>query len=234
MRLGDHVGPPPRARRLHADSLGELGQDVHRARVVDRVDRVHAEAVDVELAHPGAPILDDVTSDTGTPLAVEVHRGAPRRLVPVGAVRPVFREVIALGAEVVVDDVEEDGEPGRVARVHQATEPARAAIGRLRSVEVDAIVTPVARARELGDWHQLDGGHAEVGERGKMRDDRLERPGRCERAHVELVDDQVARRVAAEVLVGPEEAPRIHHRRGPVHALGLPARDRVGTVPLAV
>src|SRR5207253_78867 len=82
----------------------------------------------------------------------------------------------ALGAEVVVDDVEEDGEPGRVARVHQATEPARAAIGRLRSVEVDAIVTPVARARELGDWHQLDGGHAEVGKRGKMRDDRLERP----------------------------------------------------------
>src|SRR3989442_11825748 len=28
VRLGDHVGPPPRARRLHADSLGELGQDV--------------------------------------------------------------------------------------------------------------------------------------------------------------------------------------------------------------
>src|SRR5439155_349292 len=85
---------------------------------------------------------------------------------PVGAVRPVFREVIALGAEVVVDDVEEDGEPGRVARVHQATEPARAAIGRLRSVEVDAIVTPVTPARELGDVHQLDRRQAPDRQRG--------------------------------------------------------------------
>ena len=88
---------------------------------------------------------------------------------------------------------------------------------------MDAVVAPVAGARELGDGHELDGGHAEVGERGEVLDDRFERAGRSERAHVKLVEDQVARRVAAEVRVGPQKALRVHHGRGPVHALGLPA-----------
>src|SRR2546422_10544428 len=80
--LGDHVDAPPPPRPLLVDGLGELGQEVHRARVVNRVDGVEAEAVDVELAHPCAPILYDMTADSMTPLAVEVHGGAPPPLVP--------------------------------------------------------------------------------------------------------------------------------------------------------
>src|SRR5207245_9612217 len=124
--LGDHVYPPPPPRPLLVDGLGELGQDVHRAGVGNRVGGVEAEAVDVELAHPCAPILYDMTSDSMTPLAVEVHGGTPRRLVPVAEVRPVLRKGVPLGPEVIVDDVEEDREPGRVARVHQTPPAARA------------------------------------------------------------------------------------------------------------
>src|SRR3989454_11042845 len=97
--LGDHVDAPPPPRPLLVDGLGELGQEVHRARVVNRVDGVEAEAVDVELAHPCAPILYDMTSDSMTPLAVEVHGGTPRRLVPVAEVRPVLRKGVPLGPE---------------------------------------------------------------------------------------------------------------------------------------
>src|SRR2546426_12636787 len=90
--LGDHVDAPPPPRPLLVDGLGELGQDVHRARVVNRVDGVEAEAVDVELAHPFAPILYDMTSDSMTPLAVEVHGGSPPRRVPGAVGRPATRQ----------------------------------------------------------------------------------------------------------------------------------------------
>src|SRR3989449_9478514 len=140
--LGDHVDAPPPPRPLLVDGLGELGQDVHRARVVNRVDGVEAEAVDVELAHPCAPILYDMTSDSMTPLAVEVHGGTPRRLVPVAEVRPVLRKVVPLGPEVIVDDVEEDREPGRVARGHPTAQSPRGPPRGPGRGEGDAVVAP--------------------------------------------------------------------------------------------
>src|SRR5207249_11376846 len=112
--------------------------------------------------------LYDVTSGYVSPLAVEVHGGTPRRLVPVAEVRPVLRKVVPLGPEVIVDDVEEDREPGRVARVHQTAQSARAPVGGLWRVEVAAVVAPITRARKLGDGHELDGGDARVDKRGKL------------------------------------------------------------------
>src|SRR2546422_3457308 len=114
--LGDHVDAPPPPRPLLVDGLGELGQDVHRARVVNRVDGVEAEAVEVELAHPCAPILYDMTSDSMTPLAVEVHGGTPPRLVPAAQVRPGLPQGVPPRPEGIVDDARKDPEPRRGAR----------------------------------------------------------------------------------------------------------------------
>src|SRR2546426_11999924 len=81
----------------------------------------------------------------------------------------------------------------------RSAQSARAPVGGLGRVEVDAVVAPVTRARKLGDGHELDGGDAQVDKRGKMLDDRLEGPGRRERAHVQLVDDRSEeRRVGKE------------------------------------
>src|SRR2546422_7457644 len=109
--LGDHVDAPPPPRPLLVDGLGELGQDVHRARVVNRVDGVEAEAVEVELAHPCAPILYDMTSDSMTPLAVEVHGGAPRRLLPGASVPPLPPQAGPPRAPGAFDPRQEDPEP---------------------------------------------------------------------------------------------------------------------------
>src|SRR2546421_7169200 len=99
---------------------------------------------------------------------------------------------------------------------------------------MDAVVPPVARSRELGHRHDLDGGDAEVGERFQVADDGLEGTSRSERPDVQFVEHEVGERVAPETGVGPGKGRRIHDGRRAVHAVGLPARRRIGTVALTI
>src|SRR5204862_2621231 len=59
-RLGHDVHGPAQRPCLLAHRRRDLGEDVRRAGVEDRVDGVEPEPVDVALAHPGARVLDEV------------------------------------------------------------------------------------------------------------------------------------------------------------------------------
>ena len=232
--LGGDVQGPVEQRRLLARRLGQLGQHVHGARVEDRVDGVQPQPVDVELAHPVTRVVDEVPAHALAVGPVEVDGVAPRRAVAIGEVRTELAEVVALRAEVVVDDVQEDAEAVGMGGVDQPAQAAGAAVGRLRCVEMDAVVPPVARAGELGHRHDLDRGDAEVHQVRQVRDDGLEGPGRGEGPDVELVEDQVGQGVAAEALVGPREPAGVDDDRRAVDPLRLKPGDRIGPVPLAV
>ncbi len=204
---------------MHA--LGELGQDVVRALVEDRVRRVEAKAVDVVVAHPHA--LRSGSPTRGRRPA-RSHRVAPERVVPVGEVRAEGADRLGAGADVVVDDVEQDAEAGRVGGVDEAREPVRAAVGGVRRVGVDAVVAPAALAGEGGDGHQLDRGHAQLAQALEVRDHAVERALLRERPDVQLVDDEVVERDAVPRGVRPAEAARVDDLRRPADALRLEAR----------
>ena len=121
--LGDDGRRPAPAR---GDVLGDLldrPEDVPRAQVVDGVHGVQPEAVEVELLQPHPDVVQHVVAHRVAAAVVVVDRGAPRRLVVVVEVRAELAEVVPLGAEVVVDDVEEDRQPLGVAGVHQRCRP---------------------------------------------------------------------------------------------------------------
>src|SRR5262249_61960457 len=109
----------------------ELGENVYRARVVDRVDRVEPETVDVKLAHPHAAVLDHVTAHALGAGAVVVDRGAPRGLRAIREIGTVLGQIVSFGPEVVVHEVEGDRQAARVASVGEAPEPAPAGGRRL-------------------------------------------------------------------------------------------------------
>ncbi len=222
-RLGDHEDTaPPTPGGVHA--LCEHGHDRLGARVVDRVDRVHAQAVDVEVAYPALRRLQHPLADRVGVLVVVVDRIAPERRVAVGEVRAERRQrLVARRADVVVDDVEDHAEAVGVRGVDEALEAERAAVGRLRGAEVDAVVAPAVVAGELGDWHDLDRRHAELGELRQVLDRGIEGPLRRERPDVQLVDDLLAERPRLEVLVGPDERARVDDPRRAAQALGLVA-----------
>ncbi len=127
--LGDHE----RARVGGVDAAGDRRDDVLRVGVDQRVDRVEAQAVDVEVADPALGGLQDPLAHRVGLRVVEVDRLAPRRRVLVGQVRPERLHRLHPGrAEVVVDDVEDHGEALRVGGVDEALEAERAAVGGVR------------------------------------------------------------------------------------------------------
>ena len=90
-----------------------------------------------------------------------------------------------------------------MALVDEVLEGGRATVRVLHGEREDAVVAPVARARELGDRHDFDRRDPEHGEVVELRDGRGEGAGRGERADVELVEHRVAQRHRLESVVAP-------------------------------
>ncbi len=147
---------------LAVGDLGDLGEDVGGGLVVDLVGRVEPEAVEPVVADPHADVVEDHRAGGVAVVAVVVDGRAP--VGPVALVEVVAEggEVVAVGAEVVVNHVEEDGHPLAVARLDESLEPLGTAVAVLRGERVDAVVSPASHAGKLADGHQLDGRDAQV------------------------------------------------------------------------
>jgi hypothetical protein len=115
-----------------------------------------------------------------------------------------------------------------VRRVDQPREPLGAAVGGVRGIGVEAVVTPAAVPWEGRHRHQLDRGHAEVAQLAEVRDHAVERSFFTEGADVELVAHELLQRHAAPRLVAPAEGGRVDDPGGPADPFRLEARARVG------
>ena len=111
----------------------------------------------------------------------------------------------------VVDDVEKHHELVRVCRIDQSLEIVTRPVARVRGERQHAVVTPVPAAGEIRHRHQLDRGHAELGEVIEPLDHRRERPRGRECADVELVDDRFFPRAPAPRVIAPVERERVDH-----------------------
>ena len=232
--LRDQVERPPLTLAERTHGVAELAQERLGGGVDDAVDRVEAEPVDVVLVEPVQGVPGEVAPHLVALRAVDVDGLAPRRVVAVGQVRREALEVVALGPEVVVDDVEDDREAPRVAGVDEAPQPVGPAVGRLRRPQIDPVVAPVARAGELRDGHQLAGGDAEGDEVVETLDRTVERARLAERPDVQLVQHELGERGSPEGAIAPGERGRVDDRRGAVHAVGLRARRGVRQIIAAV
>ena len=82
---------------------------------------VEPQAVEVEFLEPVQRVVDEEFAHRAARVAVEVDRRAPRRVVLGGEeLRRVGVQPVAVGTEVVVDDVEQHAEAARVRRVDEA------------------------------------------------------------------------------------------------------------------
>ena len=167
--------------------------------------RVEAKRVDVKVTNPMKRVLDEVVAHFVAVGSVEIQRFAPRRPVSLGEIRGEVAEVVAFGAEVVVDDVEHDREPETVARVDETFERGGPTVAVLHRERVDAVVAPVALSRKLGDGHELDRGDPEIPKPLESTRRGVERSFERKRPDVELVDNQLFEGSVAPRAVGPIE-----------------------------
>ena len=219
-----HLADHERVRVGRVDPVGQLLQHVPRRIVVDGVDGVEAQPVDAVVADPELRVLDRPFASAGLGVVERVAPGRPAE--PVREVRPKVSERLAARSDVVVDDVEHDAEPFAVGRIHEPRQACRPAVGRVRRVGVEAVVSPAAVAGKGRHRHQLDRGDAELAQPSQPRDDAVEGRLRRERPDVELVEDEFVQR---EPRAGRDfERAGVEDAGRPADPFGLPPGARVG------
>ena len=160
--LWKYVNIPFELLRFFVNGGAKLFQEGPSRRIDDGVDRIEAKGINVEVGNPLQGIFDEIAANLVAHATVEIDGFAPRRPVQIREIRTEVRQVISLGAEVVVNDIEHHGDSLLMARVDKFLERGRAAVRRLDRIGIDAVVSPVTVSGKLGHGHQLDGRNAKV------------------------------------------------------------------------
>ena len=206
---------------------GDFGDDVLGRIVLDGLDSVEAQAVEVILAQPVESVFDDEAADVQAAGVVVIDGVAPGGFVAAGEVGAELREVISLIAQVVVDDIEEDGEAALVSGIDKAAKRGGASVIGLHRVEADAVIAPVAGTGDGVDRHEFDGRDAEVAEVIEALDGRVEGASGGEGADVEFVENEAGQGKSTPVTVLPGKG-GIDDFGGAVDPFGKQPRDRIG------
>jgi hypothetical protein len=211
-----------------AGACHDLVHDVSRRGVVDRLGGIETQPVDVELVDPVRGVRQEELADGAGVVAVEVDGLAPLVRVAIReVVRRVRLEIVAVRAQVVVDDVQDHAQSEPVCAIHEGPQIVGRAVEPTRREEIDAVVAPPESAGKLGHRHHLDERDAGPRQLRKLVDRRRPRPRRRERTDMQLVDDLSGQTHPGPALVAPGECRRVDDLRRAVRTFRLRPRCRV-------
>ena len=187
--LKQQVDGPAKAR---SKPCREFVEQIGPRIVLDRVDGVEAQSVEMKFLDPIFGVLDEEVAHRARIRSVELDRVAPGGFMPAGEeIGRIERQKVPLGAEVIVDDVEQDRDPLPVGRLDEGFEILRPAIACIGSVGKRAVIAPVPAAAEIADRHDLDGRDAELSQMSELRCGSRERAFRRKSAEMQLVKHDV-------------------------------------------
>ncbi len=140
-------------------------------------------------------------------------------------------QVIAVGAEVVVDHIENHRQTMAVGRVDQVFELFGRAVGGLRCVKQNPVIAPVTLAGELRQRHQFDSGNTQLDQVFQML---LNLAETAECPDVQFVDHRLIPRSTLPGAVLPPIGEGIDHHAVAVDIARLGAGGRVRHRKLAI
>jgi hypothetical protein len=218
----------PRVADCSPHALRQLSQDVGCGIVRDRMHRIQAQAVEVIFLQPVQRVLDEEFTHRGAVRPVEVDRRAPGGVVLLA--EEIFRvgvQVVSFRPEVVVDHVQQHHQAARVGGLDQRFQFLRPAVAAIRREWQHAVVTPVARAREIRQRHQFDRTDAQFSQVIQARDNACIIAGGRKRADVQFVDHRFVPGPAAPIVIGPFKSGGVDDFAGGMHIIRVEARSRV-------
>jgi hypothetical protein len=117
--------------------------------VVDLLSGVEPQAVQMVFVDPVCRVGEKEFAHRAGLLAVEIDRVAPLVRVAVGEVvlGELFK-IVAVGSEVVVDDIKDYAQAERVGSIDEAAEVVRLAVKSRGREEIDAVIAPTETTRE--------------------------------------------------------------------------------------
>src|ERR1051326_1114682 len=124
------------------------------------MDGIQPEGVNMKLGLPSKSVLQEKAPNFIRAFTVKINCGSPRSPIVLGKIGTKLLQIVPLGPEVVIDDIQHDGQLGLMTGIYEALQPGGPAIRVLHRIGENTIITPIARAWELGARHQFDGGDA--------------------------------------------------------------------------
>ncbi len=208
---------------------GDLGNDVWLTGVEETLRGIQPQAVQVELTDPARGVLRVELAHRAAARPVEVDRFTPFVLIAIGeVVGAEAAQVISIGPEMVVDDIENDAEPQGVGSIDEASKGVRLSIAMIGRKQADPVIAPVEATGKIGHRHDFEAGDAEPGKVRQFSRGGFESALLRERADVQFIEDLARERQPTPLPVMPFERIRVDHHRGPMRAARLKARTRIG------
>jgi hypothetical protein len=214
--------------------VAQLRENVARRGVHQGVNRVQAQAVHAERAEPPRHVVGQQRPHRVAAGPVEVEPLAPMAGRAVGEVRSELGQVVARRPQVVVHHVQHHGQAGVMGRLDEAPHCVGPAVGRVGGEPQHAVVAPAELGVEGVDRHELDVGHAQLGQSRQVDGGGVEGALGSERADVQLVDDGSLQRGRVPSGGAWRHPGRIDQLRQRVDAVGLSPRCRIGPQRAAV
>src|SRR5258705_1530110 len=120
--------------------IGQFFEKSNGRMVENRMHRVEPERIDVAINDPVKRVLNKIIAHLVAPRTIEIERRSPRRLVPVGEIRPELGKIIALRAEMIVNDVQNYRQAATMAGIDEQFQICWTAVGILRGQWINAVV----------------------------------------------------------------------------------------------
>src|ERR1039458_621141 len=139
---------------------------------------------------PVESVVDEEVPHDSAVEAIEVDAVSPGSRVPISEeLWRVGPEIISFRAKVVVDNIQQNHEPAVMGTLNQLFEIFGSAVSAIGSEGEDSVVTPVALAGKVGNWHQLHGSDSQIREIVESLAHGGERPRRGEGSHVQFIEN---------------------------------------------
>ena len=229
--LSDDKGASSAPRRSHLPRDG--GDNMIFRSIENCLRRVEPQPVEMILVDPIARIGDEEFARRPGIGTVEIDGLTPFVVVAIGEIGLGERfEIVSVRAEMVVDDVEDDGDPESMGAVDEAAKIHRSAVEPGWCEEVDAVISPAEPAREFPHGHNFEASDTELGKSRQLSRSGFPASVRGEGADMHLVDDELLARPPAPRPVGPSEILGIDDLRRSVRSFRLEPRRRVGKCPV--
>ena len=157
------------------DAFMEFRQKMMRARVKHSVNRIQPQRIDVITTQPENGVLNKKAAHVIAFGAIKIYGLPPWSAVVIRKIWRKLTQIISLGSQMVIDNVQRHSQTVLMRGVHQSMETFRAAITILNSIKICAVITPVASAGELSNGHQLNGRDTQPLQPVQTCDRRIER-----------------------------------------------------------
>src|SRR5208282_1067760 len=211
------------------DCIGQFREDVGRRVVNDRVNGVQTQSVEMIFGQPIEGIMDKEVPDDLAFRAIEVDAVAPGSTVPIGKeLWRVRTEIISFRAKMVVDNIQQNHHSAVMGASDKLFEIFGAAVSAIGREREDAVVTPVALAREVGNRHQLQGSDSQIRQVVEALAHCGTSPGRGEGSDVQFIENSFFPPSATPGAILPVEGTGVDNFAGSMHVPRLKPGGWVG------